>query len=57
LLPVHRIMLVESGINIIETLNLDALLRRNVRDFLLVLNPLPVIGATGAPVRPLAILS
>ena len=56
LLPVHRIMLVESGINIIETMNLDALLRRGVGEFVLVLNPLPVIGATGAPVRPLAIL-
>ena len=45
LLPVHRIMLVESGINIIETMNLDALLRRGVGEFVLVLNPLPVIGA------------
>jgi kynurenine formamidase len=57
LLPVHRILLVEEGINIIETMNLARLLDRGVAEFALVLNPLPVIGATGGPVRPLAILS
>ncbi|GAA3611089.1 cyclase family protein [Nonomuraea rosea] len=55
-LPVHRIMLVESGINIVETMRLAELLDSGVREFLLVLNPLPIAGATGAPVRPLAIL-
>lgn len=54
-LPVHRMLLVESGINIVETLRLDELLDSDVREFLLVLNPLPIVGATGAPVRPLAI--
>jgi kynurenine formamidase len=57
LLPVHRIMLVEHGINIIETMNLARLLERDVAEFVIVLNPLQVIGATGSPVRPLAILS
>lgn len=56
-LPVHRIMLVESGINIVETMNLTALLEEGVTEFDLVLNPMPVVGATGAPVRPLALLS
>jgi kynurenine formamidase len=56
LLPVHRIMLVEAGVNIVETMNLTGLLRRGVADFLLVLNPLNFAGATGAPVRPLAVL-
>jgi kynurenine formamidase len=56
-LPVHRVMLVESGINIIETMNLDKLLRRGVAEFLLVLNPMPIAGATGAPVRPLAVFA
>ncbi|WP_184964030.1 cyclase family protein [Nonomuraea endophytica] len=55
-LPVHRIMLVESGINIVETMRLHELLDAGVREFLLVLNPLPIVGATGAPVRPLAVL-
>ncbi|NUW39166.1 cyclase family protein [Nonomuraea rhodomycinica] len=55
-LPVHRIMLVESGVNIVETMRLDELLDSGAREFLLVLNPLPIVGATGAPVRPLAVL-
>ncbi|MFI7129585.1 cyclase family protein [Nonomuraea sp. NPDC050153] len=55
-LPVHRIMLVESGINIVETMRLSELLDSGAREFLLVLNPLPVVGATGAPVRPLAVI-
>lgn len=55
-LPVHRILLVETGVNIVETMRLTELLRRGVAEFLLVLNPLPIVGATGAPVRPLAVL-
>ncbi|WP_157245311.1 cyclase family protein [Nonomuraea typhae] len=55
-LPVHRIMLVESGVNIIETMRLHELLDAQVGEFLLILNPLSIVGATGAPVRPLAIL-
>ncbi|GAA3203362.1 cyclase family protein [Actinocorallia longicatena] len=55
-LPGHRILLVEAGINIIETMRLTELLDTGVREFLLVLNPLNVVGATGAPVRPLAVL-
>ncbi len=55
-LPVHRIMLVERGINIIETMNLDPLLRSGAAEFLLVLNPLQLTGATGGPVRPIAIV-
>ncbi|MEU5902935.1 cyclase family protein [Micromonospora sp. NPDC047527] len=55
-LPVHRILLVEHGINIVETMNLAPLLDTGAREFLFVLNPLPIVGATGAPVRPLAVL-
>lgn len=57
LLPVHRIMLVEHGVNIVETMNLAALLDLGVREFALILNPLCIAGATGAPVRPLAVLA
>lgn len=55
-LPVHRLMLVERGIHIMETMRLDVLLDSDVREFLLIVNPLPVAGATGAPVRPLAVV-
>lgn len=54
-LPAHRVLLVEEGINIIETMNLEDIARADVLEFTLVLAPLPLVGATGAPVRPLAI--
>jgi kynurenine formamidase len=49
LLPAHRVLLVESGVYIIEALALD--------EFTFVLIPLNLIGATGSPVRPLAVVS
>lgn len=55
-LPVHRILLVEHGINIIESMRLHELARDRVTEFLFVLTPLKLIGATGSPVRPLAIV-
>ncbi|MEX2549045.1 MAG: cyclase family protein [Nitriliruptoraceae bacterium] len=56
-LPAHRVLLVESGINIIETMNLEELAADAVHEFTLVLTPLPLVGATGAPIRPLAVVS
>lgn len=56
LLPVHVLLLVEHGINIVEMLNLDALARDSVHEFVFVLAPLKIVGATGSPVRPLAIV-
>jgi len=56
-LPVHRLLLVERGINIVETMRLAELLDHGQAEFLLILNPLPIVGATGAPVRPLAVVS
>lgn len=56
-LPAHRILLVEAGIPIIETLDLEALAAAGVHDFMFVLSHLNLVGATGAPVRPLAIAS
>ncbi len=55
-LPAHRVLLVEEGINIIETLDLEALAASGAGEFLLVVAPLKVVGATGAPVRPLAVV-
>lgn len=57
LLPVHRILLVENGIHIIEAMNLTELSKNKVYEFLFVLTPLKVVGATGIPVRPLAIVT
>lgn len=57
LLPAHRVLLVEHGINILETLALEELAASGVREFTFVLAPLPLVGATGSPVRPLAVIS
>jgi kynurenine formamidase len=53
-MPVHVHLLVESGIHIIEVLNLEDLARDRVYEFVLVAAPMNIRGATGAPVRPLA---
>ncbi|MBY5162117.1 cyclase family protein [Salsipaludibacter albus] len=56
-LPAHRILLVEHGIHVIETMDLEALATAGVHEFLFVLVPLPLVGATGSPVRPLAVVA
>jgi kynurenine formamidase len=55
-LPAHRVLLVESGINIVETLALEELAATGAQVFPLLLAPLNLVGATGAPVRPLALV-
>ena len=55
LLPAHRVLLVERGINIIEAMALDGLAAAEVFEFVFVLSHLNIYGATGAPVRPLAL--
>lgn len=54
-MPVHVHLLVESGIHIIECLNLEELAAAGVREFVFVALPLKIRGATGSPVRPVAI--
>jgi len=55
-MPVHVHLLVESGIHIIECLNLEELAADGVREFAFVAVPMKIRGATGAPVRPLALV-
>lgn len=57
LLPVHRVFLVEQGIYIIEALDLEGISGSGVFEFTLVLVPLNIFGATGSPVRPLAVVA
>ncbi len=54
-MPVHVHLLVESGIHIIEALNLEEIARRKVYEFAFVGTPLKIRGATGSPIRPLAL--
>ena len=56
LLPVHRLLLVEHGIHIIEVMNLSGLAAASVREFVFILAPLNILGGTGSPVRPLAVV-
>lgn len=57
LLPVHRLMLVERGIPIVEMLYLEELAACGIYEFTFVLAPLRIVGATGSPARPLAVIS
>ena len=56
-MPVHVHLLVESGIHIIECLNLEELAAAGVYEFLFVALPLKIRGATGSPVRPVALVT
>ena len=53
-LPVHRILLVEAGIHIIEHLDLEAASAEGLTEFTFVMAPLRIVGGTGSPVRPFA---
>lgn len=54
-LPAHVILLVQRGIYIIENLRLGELAAAGIWRFLFVCTPLKLVGATGSPVRPIAI--
>ncbi len=55
-LPVHRMLLVDAGIHIIEAMDLTELGAAAVFEFLFVAVPLKLVGATGSPLRPLAVV-
>jgi kynurenine formamidase len=55
-LPGHLILLVRRGIYIIENLALEELAAFGVTTFTFVCAPLKLVGATGAPARPLALV-
>ncbi len=55
-MEVHVHLLVESGIHIIECLDLEQLARESLHEFAFVAAPLKISGATGAPLRPFALV-
>jgi kynurenine formamidase len=55
-MPVHVHLLVESGIHIIEVLNMEDLARDRVYEFLFIATPMKIRGGTGGPMRPLAVV-
>lgn len=54
-LPGHVVLLVRSGIYIFENLQLEELAARHVKRFTFLATPLKFVGATGSPIRPLAL--
>lgn len=54
--PVHKLLLRDYGIPLIENLYVEELHRSHVSEFLLVALPLPVVGGTASPLCPVAVL-
>ena len=52
-MAVHVHLLVESGVHIIENLNLEELARDGVHELLFIAAPLRIRGGTGSPMRPI----
>src|SRR3954470_8668121 len=53
---VHALLIADHGVHIIENLNLERLAADRVYQFLFVALPLPLVGATGSPIRPVAVV-
>ena len=56
MMPVHQHCLVEAGVYLIENLVLDRLIADGIACFCLILLPVKFKGATGSPVRPVALV-
>ena len=53
--PVHRLLLVHNGVTHLENVYLEELAAQRVYEFLLIVTPLRLLGATGSWVHPIAI--
>ncbi len=53
--PVHTYLFAERGVSIIEVMWLEDLAKDQVYEFVFIAPPLKLRGATGSPIRPLAI--
>jgi kynurenine formamidase len=56
LMPVHRVLLVEHGIYIMEHLDLEEAAALGLTEFVIVITPLRIVGGTGSPIRPIAVV-
>jgi kynurenine formamidase len=54
--PVHQCMIRDYGIPLLEGLMLDPLVESGRHTFMFVASALPIVGATGSPLSPVAIL-
>ncbi len=55
-LPGHVVLIVRHGIYIIENVRLEELAEAGQREFVFICLPLKMVGVTGSPVRPLAVV-
>lgn len=55
-LPVHQFLIRDCGVPLLEGLLLDDLAQARVYEFLFVATPLPIVGGTGSPTNPIAVL-
>lgn len=56
ILPVHQHTLVEAGVHLVENLALDGLAEGGITTFCLIMIPIKITGATGCPLRPVALI-
>jgi kynurenine formamidase len=54
--PVHKRLIRDFGIPLLEGLVLEPLAKTGAREFLFIAAPLPITGATSSPINPVAIL-
>ena len=55
-LPVHQHALAEAGVHLIENMALDELAADGIATFCTIVLPPKIRGATGAPLRPVAVV-
>ena len=55
LFPAHQVLLAHNGIYIVENLDTSALVQDGVYEFAFICTPLPLKGASGSPVNPIAV--
>ncbi len=56
MMPVHQHCLAEAGVHLVENLEMGGLRRAGIVEFCLVMLPVKLKGATGCPVRPVALV-
>ena len=54
-MPVYTYLFAERGASVVEVMRLEDLARDQVYEFLFIATPLKLRGATGSPLRPVAI--
>ena len=54
-LPLHQLALVVHGVHLLENLTLEELAAKGVNEFVLIMQPLKLQGATGSTVAPIAV--